>query len=275
MSSNASVTTNRYPVMFEALKKDKKTALVPFTLLGWPDAGQSFEVIKGMIDAGASALELGFAFSDPMADGPVIQAACTEVLQTGYDVAQGIDLLKKVRQYHAEVPIGLLVYYNMVMAYGIQRWFETLANVGVDACMVVDLPLESIDEIQQAAKANGVSLVLMISPLTSPSRIAEIADKNPAFLYVVSRLGITGTHAEYDEQLQSLLNAIQTATNIPACVGFGISKPEHVKRMKGLGADGVIIGSAIIQTVRDAKQKGHKPYDAIKTYLKPLLDACD
>jgi tryptophan synthase alpha chain len=272
--SSSTKTTNRYQQTFESLKKENKTALIPFTLLGWPNAEISFEVIKAMIDSGASALELGFAFSDPMADGPVIQAACTEVLKTDFDVAHGIDLLQKIRSYHSDVPIGLLVYYNMVMAYGIQSWFETLAKIGVDACMIVDLPLESIDEIQQAAKIHGVSLVLMVSPLTSPSRIAEIANKDPAFLYVVSRLGITGTHTQYDEQLQSLLNTIHTATPIPACVGFGISKPEHVSRMKSLGADGVIIGSAIIQVVRDAQEKGMKPYDAIKCYLTPLLDAC-
>ncbi|MEB3286356.1 MAG: tryptophan synthase subunit alpha [Vampirovibrionales bacterium] len=265
----------RYQAMFDGLKNTgKQTALIPFTLLGYPNKTLSLDIIKTMIDSGASALELGLAFSDPMADGPVLQKASSDVLATGFGVGDAIEQLKAVRAYDAHIPIGLLVYYNIVLAYGLQAWFETLCAIGVDAVMIVDLPLESLDEVQTLAEKYNVQLVLMVSPLSNEARIRDIAARKPAFFYVVSRLGITGAHATYDQQLQAMLDQIHSVSDIPACVGFGISKPSDVTGMKALGADGVIVGSAIIQTVSQAVATQSDPLKALQDYLKTLSLAC-
>src|SRR5262249_40524448 len=153
---------------------------------------------KRMIDEGATALELGLAFSDPVADGPVIQRATNEVLEGGFTVDQAWALLSRVRKYNSNIPIGLLCYLNIVLARGAERFFEQAATCGVDSVLIADLPPDAADEVAPVAEAHGIALVFIVSPLTSDARLSKIASLSKAYLYVVSRLGITGVQETHD-----------------------------------------------------------------------------
>lgn len=242
---------NRYSVRFDGSRVKGKKALMPFTLLGWPNLDASFEIIQTLIDSGATALELGIPFSDPMADGPIIQAAAKEALENGFSVDRGFELLKKVRVLDAEIPIGLLVYYNLVLARGVERFFADMAESGVDGLLIADLPPEQVQEVAPMAQKYNIQLIFIVSPLTSDARLALILKYAGGFHYVVSRLGITGVEDRYDAALAELITRLKAKSDLPVFVGFGISKPTHVRQMITLGADGVITGSAVIQKARE------------------------
>src|SRR5262249_43007366 len=177
---------NRYEARFSQLRDAGKKAFIPFTLLGWPDREKSLEIIKLMIASGASALELGWAFSDPIADGPVIQRAAFETLALGFTVSDALSLIKEVRELDSEIPIGLLVYYNMVLAQGVESFFSRAKEVGVDGVLVADVPPESADEITPTAHKHGVCPIFIVSPLTTEERLAMIVQHASGFLYAVS-----------------------------------------------------------------------------------------
>jgi tryptophan synthase alpha chain len=259
------VGPGRYAKRFAQLKAQGKHAFIPFTILGWPTREKSLEIIDAMLEGGATMLELGLAFSDPAADGPIIQQADVETLATGFKVKDALTLIKAVRQKDADIPIGLLVYYNMVLAKGPERFFQQLAEAGADGVLIADLPPELAEEVLPAAQKAGIDLIFIVSPLTSNERLEKIAAMAGGFLYVVSRLGITGTEARYDTHLKTLLARIKAITPLPACVGFGISTPEQATNMIQLGADGAITGSKVIQIIRD------NPNQPINTVLAPYI----
>lgn len=245
-----------------------KHAFIPFTLLGWPDAQRSFEIIKTLIDSCATALELGFAFSDPVADGPIIQAAAFETIENGFRLSDAFALLQRVRNYNAEIPIGLLVYFNTVLSQGIDRFYEKAAKAGVDSILVADLPAECADEVEAAATKHNIAPVFIISPLTDDERLAAISRVARGYLYVVSRLGITGVHEHFDTELDRLLKRARNASSLPLCVGFGVSTPAQAKLMIEKGADGVITGSRIIQLMRETRDLSQ-----LSAYVKEMRDA--
>jgi tryptophan synthase alpha chain len=266
------LTTHRYAERFAELAESGQKAFIPFTILGWPNRDTSRRMIQAMIDGGASALELGLAFSDPMADGAVIQQADTETLATGFRVNDALALIGEIRRENPKIPIGLLVYYNLVLARGVEKFFRDVADAGVDGVLIADLPPESASEVIPAAKEAGVQLIFIVSPLTSDKRLQAIAGMAGGFLYVVSRLGITGVEERYDQDLESLLARISTQTNLPACVGFGISTPELARQMATLGADGVITGSRLITLAREHLNDGLEA--AIRDYVQSMQAAC-
>jgi tryptophan synthase alpha chain len=262
---------DRYGKRFSQLRKEGRKAFIPFTLLGWPDRKRSLEIIKGMIGSGATALELGLAFSDPIADGPTIQHAAFETLSKNFKVTDAFDLLREVRRLDAEVPIGLLLYYNIILAHGIDRFFEHAAAAGVDAVLVADLPPEVADEIAPVAKKNNVKLIFIVSPLTTSDRLELVLKHAGAFLYLVSRLGITGAHERYDTRLKQIIDKVHGSTDLPVCVGFGISTPEQAHAMLALGADGVVTGSRIIDLV--GKNIDDSSLESLKSYLSSMVQA--
>jgi len=243
-------TQDRYANSFQQLKESGRHALIPFTLLGWPDPETCLHSVDAFVAGGATALELGIAFSDPMADGPTIQHAAKAVLDANFTVDQALQLLKQIRERYPEIPIGLLVYYNLVLARGIDRFFVDVAQAGADGVLIADLPVELAKEVHPAAERNHIHLIGMVSPLTDEKRLEQIVATSGGFLYVVSRLGITGTEARHDQSLNQLFERLKAHTHLPACVGFGISKPEHVSKMLNLGAQGVIVGSALIERIQ-------------------------
>lgn len=247
---------NRYRQRFEALRRYNHKAFIPFTVLGWPNRDTSLEIVQAMLDGGATMLELGLAFSDPAADGPIIQAADLETLQSGFQVDDALTLIRDIRQRDVAIPIGLLVYYNMVLARGVEAFFRDIHEAGADSVLIADLPAELADEVYPAAKRYGVALVFIVSTLTTDVRLEQILQRADGFLYVVSRLGITGTEAHYDTALEDLLQRVKKQTDLPLCVGFGISTPEQAADMIRKGADGVISGSKIIQLVKEQQAIG-------------------
>jgi tryptophan synthase alpha chain len=268
--------TGRYAVRFAQLAERGEKAFIPFTLLGWPNREMSRTMIEAMIDSGATALELGIAFSDPVADGPLIQQAAAETLATGFRVKDAMALLKEIRLRAPELPIGLLVYYNLVLRQEPEAFFQQLATVGVDGVLIPDLPPEAAGEIFPIARRHGIELIFIISPLTSPARLALIQQYAGGFLYIVSRLGITGVEERYDETLSTLLQRIRQQSPLPMCVGFGISQPDHARKMFQLGADGVIVGSKILQLAQQTAQTqgAEAVLPALNGYLAEMMACC-
>jgi tryptophan synthase alpha chain len=266
------ISRDRYRAKFRALKESKKGAFMPFTVLGWPDEETSFNIIKTMIDSDASALELGIAFSDPVADGPIIQAAAHKVIESGFTVNQALDLVARVRKYNDDIPIGLLVYYNHIMAMGVEKFYARAEECGVDGVLVADLPSESADEIVSIATGNNISTIFIVSPLTREERLDKIVKHARGFIYLVSRLGVTGTDerdASRDSRLAALIASIKKATELPILAGFGVSTPAHAERMMASGADGVITGSRIVDLV--AKAEPAKMQAELSAYLKQMV----
>ena len=244
---------SRYESKFAELKKDKCKAFIPFTILGYPDKERSLSIIEHMIKSGASALELGIAFSDPVADGPILQTAAFETIASGFSVADAFKLLVQVRAIDKNMPIGLLVYFNTILAYGVEKFFATAKQSGVDGVLIADLPIESAAEVLPAAQAAGIDLIFLISPVTPPDRLAKIISQASGFLYLISRLGVTGTDPRSgakDFSLKTKINEIRHETKLPICAGFGISSPSDAQSMFDNGADGVNTGSQVIKTLQ-------------------------
>src|SRR3989338_7702363 len=186
---------NIYKKTFNELKKNKQGALAAFTVIGDPDYKTSLEIVKKVIDSGADILELGLPFSDPIADGPTIQAADMRALESGMDTDKAFEFLKEIRKYNGKIPIGLLVYGNLILQRGIDVFYKDAAKSGVNSVLAADIPIEESDEYIKSAKQNNIDTVFIVSPLTSDERIKKIADKTTGFVYAVSRLGVTGARA--------------------------------------------------------------------------------
>jgi tryptophan synthase alpha chain len=263
--------TNRYETRFSQLKASGEKAFIPFTLLGWPNRRNSLQIIQAMIESGAAALELGLAFSDPIADGPTIQKAAFETLASGFKVSDALELIREVRKIDEQIPIGLLVYYNMVLAKGPEQFFAGVAEAGVDGVLIADLPVESADELQDAARKAGVEMIFIVSPLTDEHRLAQILQHAGAFLYLVSRLGITGVQERYDSHLKAIVASVHKTSHLPVCVGFGVSTPEQAHSMLELGADGVITGSRIIEIVSETGSEFN--LQNLKDYLNSMVNS--
>jgi tryptophan synthase alpha chain len=251
---------NRYQRRFEKILAQQAKAFIPFTLLGWPNIQTSYDILKTMIAANVTALELGLPFSDPIADGATIQQAVTETLATGFSVAQAWELIAQVRALDADIPIGLLVYYNLILARGPEAFFAQAAQAGVDGVLVADLPPEMAEDLYTIAQQVGIALIFIASPLTREDRLQKIARYGNGFLYAVSRLGVTGAHATYDVTLSDALERFRAQVPLPVCVGFGVSTPAQAQHMIAQGADGVITGSRIIELVRTEGVAALTPY---------------
>ena len=264
--------TDRYARRFAQLKREKRRAFIPFTLLGWPDRQSSFSIVKAMIECGASSLELGLAFSDPVADGPIIQQAASETLASGFKVRDAFELIAEIRGLDREIPIGLLVYYNMVLAQGVEQFCQRAQKAGVDGILVADLPPEAASEVVPAARACDLSTLFIVSPLTTEDRLGKIREYAGAFVYAVSRLGITGTEARYDQALKAMIARVHATVSLPVCVGFGVSTPDQARAMFALGADGVITGSRILQLVREAN--GAEYDQRLRAFLESMSEVC-
>jgi len=266
---------NLYKKTFNELKKKNEGALVAFTVIGDPNYKTSLEIIKKMIDSGADILELGLPFSDPIADGKTIQAADMRALKNGMNTDKAFDLIKNVRKYNDMIPIGLLVYGNLIFQRGINKFYNDAARAGANSILVADVPIEEADEYIKAARKNKVDTVFIVSPLTSNERIKKIVSKTTGFVYVVSRLGVTGARAALEGSTLKLIKRIREHTKKPLCVGFGISKPKHVKAVIKAGADGAIVGSAVVNLIEKNAGNKSKMLGKIGYYLKSMKKATE
>ncbi len=258
----------------EAFGKLDRAALIPFFVIGDPDYDTSLDLVKTALDAGADVLELGIAFSDPIADGPTIQAADIRALKSGMTVPRALEFIKEVTD-HKEVPIGLLVYYNLIYQYGVEKFFVDFKAAGGSSVLIADLSIDDCDEIVAPAEAAGLETVFMVTPNSSDERIELIASKTTGFIYTVSTLGVTGARSELSDMVKPLIARLKAMTDVPVCVGFGISTAEHARDVAGAGADGVIIGSRIVKMIEGNLGDTEKMKSEIAGFIASVRDSLD
>jgi tryptophan synthase alpha chain len=246
--------------------KAGRTALIPFFVLGDPDDQTSFEVICAAIDAGADVLELGIPFSDPIADGPTIQKADIRALSSGSTPGKALALIRRIKAYR-DIPIGLLMYYNLVWQYGLEQFYRDAAAAGVNSILVADLSVDDADEVVPLAKAAGLDTVFMVTPNATAGRIKSVADQTTGFIYAVSLMGVTGTRDQLSTSVAGLVQRIKQVTSLPVCVGFGVSKPQHAAAVAAAGADGVIIGSKIVGLIEENLGNNPKMIAAVGRFI--------
>ncbi len=250
----------------------KQAALIPFFVIGDPDFDTSFSIVQAAIDSGADILELGIPFSDPIADGPTIQKADIRAAASGMTVNKALEFIQKVKDYK-DIPIGLLMYYNLIYQYGIDKFFSDFHEAGVNSVLIADLSIDDADEIYTPATSNGLDTVFMVTPNTKPERIKLIAAKTTGFIYAVSVLGVTGSRDKLSQQVEGLISRLKKLTSVPVCVGFGISKPEHAAAVGRAGADGVIIGSKIVRMIEENLNDKDKMLADISEFISKVKEA--
>lgn len=225
---------------------DGKKAFIAFVTCGDPDLSTTAACVRAAVENGADLIELGIPFSDPTAEGPVIQGANLRALTGGVTTDQIFAMAKELRK-DVSVPMVFMTYANVVFSYGAERFFGACKEIGMDGVILPDLPYEEKEEFLPVAHQYGVDLISLIAP-TSKNRIAMIAKEAEGFLYIVSSLGVTGTRSEIKTDLKSIVEVVRQNTDIPCAIGFGISTPEQTKKMAGI-ADGAIVGSAIVKII--------------------------
>lgn len=244
MSSNGG---SRYARMFAGLAERRQGAFIPFLMLGDPDAARSLVAVHALAESGADALELGLPFSDPIADGPVIQAAATRALAAGVHRHDCWRIIRTLRGTHPDLPIGLLVYANLVCHREPVEFFDQAASAGVDSVLVADLPVGESKQVAAAARAHGVAPVFIAPPNADEARLAAIAAAGEAYTYVTSREGVTGADDRLRRDQSAIIQRLKALGAPPPVLGFGIAKPEHVRRALEMGAAGAISGSAVVK----------------------------
>lgn len=234
----------------KSLRDRHQCALIPFITAGDPDLETTAKALQVLDRSGADIIELGVPYSDPLADGPVIQAAATRALQRRTKLEQVLEVVERVKpQIHA--PISLFTYYNPILYRGIEPFLQRVAAAGVAGLVVPDLPLEEAENLLLLTTKYGVELTLLVAPTSSAARIDAIARQSQGFIYLVSVTGVTGVRSELEVRVKDLLQQLRQVTDKPIGVGFGISQPEQARQVKEWGADAVIIGSAIVKRLSD------------------------
>lgn len=245
----------------------KGKAFIPFITCGDPDLETTGRLVRTAVENGADLIELGIPFSDPTAEGPVIQGANIRALAGGVTTDKIFDFVRELRK-DVSVPLVFMTYANVVFSYGAEAFLHTCKEIGIDGIILPDLPFEEKEEFQPMCKKYDVALISLIAP-TSDKRIAMIAKEAEGFLYIVSSLGVTGTRSEITTDLASIVRVVRENTDIPCAIGFGISTPQQAEKMAEY-ADGVIVGSAIIKQV---EKYGRNSVDVVGRYVKDMKDA--
>lgn len=235
---------------FANLREQGKCALIPFITAGDPDLTTTAAALEALDQNGADLIELGVPYSDPLADGPVIQAAATRALAKGTRLEQVLEMLAAVTP-KLESPIILFTYYNPIFHRGVEQFLAQVAAVGVKGLVIPDLPLEEADSILAQTTAHGLELTLLVAPTTPKQRIATIAERSQGFIYLVSTTGVTGIRTQLEDRVQELLIELRQVTDKPIGVGFGISQPEHAHQVMDWGADAAIVGSAFVKRLAE------------------------
>ncbi|MCB8983109.1 MAG: tryptophan synthase subunit alpha [Ardenticatenaceae bacterium] len=245
----------RIAAAFAQAQQTQSAALMPYFTLGYPDRQTSLDVVAA-IAPDSDLLELGVPFSDPLADGPTIQHSTQVALENGTTVRGCLEMLAELRQRGVETPIMLMGYYNPILAYGVKNYVRDAAAAGADGFIVPDLPPEEAGELEEAAARTGTALIHFLAPTSSPARIANVAERAQGFIYLVSLTGVTGARTAVQSDLAAFVARVRQQASVPLAVGFGISTPQQAAQIGGM-ADGVIVGSALINAVDQAA--GDKP----------------
>ena len=232
-----------------------------------------FEVIKTLIDAGADALELGIPFSDPSADGVTIQMAGQRALAAGTNTDTCIGILKKVREYAPQIPIGLLLYGNLVFARGIDTFYKDMAAAGVDSVLIADLPIRESDRFREAAEKHGVAPIFIAPPNACEETLAKVAKYSKGYTYVLSRAGVTGAETKASTPAEHLISTLKANHASPTVIGFGISAPEQVRDALASGADGAISGSAVVKIIEQNLDNNDNMLKALAEFVSNMKAA--
>jgi tryptophan synthase alpha chain len=241
---------NRIAKVFEEMRHKGERALVGFVTAGDPSIEISLDMVKAMCEAGLDILELGVPFSDPTADGPVIQRSSGRALKAGVTLTRVLEMARELRRA-TQIPIVLFSYYNPILAYGVERFYTDARAADVDGLLVVDLPPEESAEMTSAWSGNELALIRLVAPTTPPERMADIAAKASGFLYLVSMTGVTGSAGLNLDEVSGAVEALRARSQgIPICVGFGISTPDQVRAVGAL-ADGAVVGSAFERLIEE------------------------
>jgi tryptophan synthase alpha chain len=244
----------RLNTLFKALKGESRLGLVAYITCGDPDPETTVDIALALERAGADALELGIPFSDPIADGPVIQAAAQRALQRGTTARDVLAIARAVRA-RSNIPLIAFSYLNPILRYGVERFADDARSAGFDALLFTDLPPESAKEIRAALHARGLGLIFLLAPTSSDARVTTIDRASDGFVYYVSTTGVTGVRSELDPLLLKRLDEVRSQTRKPIAVGFGISKHEHYEMLRG-HCDAVVVGSAIVRAIGEGDRAG-------------------
>jgi tryptophan synthase alpha chain len=259
----------RIQATFERLQQRGETALIPFITAGDPDLATTEELIHAMVESGADLVELGFPFSDPMADGPTIQAASERALASGTTLTGVLEMVSRVRQ-HTNIPIVLMGYYNPVFIYGAERFAADAARAGIDGLLLVDLPPEEDGELHGPMHQAGICLIRLLAPTTPVARVDSLIARGEGFLYYVSMTGVTGSRQVDAEAIELEVRELRRRSSLPVAVGFGISSPADATAV-GSFADAVVVGSALVKVIAEV---GASPelVPQVKTFVRAFKD---
>ena len=252
---------------FDRLRAGKRTGLVTYVTAGDPDLSRSADVLCGLDHAGADVLEVGIPFSEPLADGPVIQRATERALAAGTTASGVLDLVAGIRS-RVRAPIVLFTYANPVLRMGIDRFADRAKDSGADGVLVLDLPIEEAHGVRDAMAQREIDMIFLLSPTTTDARVRQAAELGRGFLYGISRLGVTGTREKVADGAETLAGRIRRATSLPLALGFGVSTPEHVRQI-GRWADAAVVGSGLVGVIAEA---GNAPdlIDRVESYVRWL-----
>jgi len=263
-SGSATISSDVIARRFAELRARKRRALVPYITAGYPDAERTVELMRGLEEAGADVIELGLPFSDPMADGPVIQASSQRALELGMNLDR---LLELVSRANVGVPLVLFSYLNPIMAAGDDALVRA-AQAGMSGLLLTDLPVGADPEREARIGAGPLEFIRLVAPTTPLERMREIAEHGRGFVYLISRLGVTGARDDLPAELPATARRLREATSLPVCVGFGVSRPEQAARVAAI-ADGVVVGSAIVRAAGESVSQAV----ALTSSLRAAIDA--
>lgn len=243
---------NRIDAKFEELKKSNRKAMISFVTSGYPDIKTTEDIVLKIASSGGDIIELGIPYSDPIADGAVIQAASSKALENGVKIEDIMKMVESIRK-KTDIPLVYMTYFGNVYKYGVQKFINRCKEVGIDGIIIPDLPLEERGEIVGASSKQGVYIIPLVAP-TSENRIKGIVKGAGGFIYCVSSNGVTGTRSKLSSNLEEYISLVSKYTEVPKCIGFGISNAEMAKEIKDY-CDGVIIGSAIMKIIEEEKDR--------------------
>jgi tryptophan synthase alpha chain len=270
-SGNINNINNRIDAKFAELRNNGRKALIAFITAGDPDVETTIQIAKQLEQHGVDLIELGIPYSDPIAEGPVIQRANERALKNKIKIKDVMNAVKVIRQ-NVNTPLLYLLYYNCILQYGQDKFFSDCKDAGIDGVIVPDLPYEEQDEIEDACAGYSIYSIAMVSPI-SRERVEKIVKSAKGFIYCVSSLGVTGIRNKFDTDFKEFFSYINAVTNIPKAIGFGISTPEQVQMLKNY-CDGIIVGSAIVKKIEESGDL-HETLEKIGTYVSKLRNALD
>lgn len=264
---------SRYEAMFERLNKVNQGAFVPFVTVCDPNPEQSLKIMETLVEAGADALELGIPFSDPLADGPTIQGANIRALESGATPAICFEQIGKIRAKYPELPIGLLMYANLVYSRGVDAFYEQCAKAGIDSVLIADVPTNESEEFVAAAKKHGIEPIFIAPPTASDDTLRSVATLGGGYTYLLSRAGVTGAETKANMPVGAMLDKLNQFDAPPSLLGFGISEPDQVKQALESGAAGAISGSAVVKIIESNTQKPDEMLNQLAAFVSSMKEA--